>query len=300
MALIAGHQRGQISTGQLLAAGWSRQMIKTAVKHGLLRRIYQGVYTVGHEAHIEFGSETAAVLAVGEDAVLTGLTVLMAHKIVPHDPKRPIDVALITDRRPRQRPGIRLHRYSRLTQRDLRIVKGIPMTTVERALLDAAPELTARQLERAVDEAVALRLTSRTKVRDLMANTDVRKHGQKHLTALADARRPSSSTDSDPAELALLLIRQAGLPEPETEVQMYGFKADFFWSKAGVVLEVDGFRVHGLIRQNFVRDRRKDRTFRAHGLEVVRVATEELEDKPLAIIADLAMIIARRLAERAA
>ncbi|HEY2655979.1 MAG TPA: hypothetical protein VGI55_09335 [Solirubrobacteraceae bacterium] len=52
--------------------------------------------------------------------------------------------------------------------------------------------------------------------------------------------------------------------------------------------------MHGLIRSNFIRDRRKDRVFRDHGLHVVRAAADELEDQPLQIVAHLTRTITER------
>ena len=190
-----------------------------------------------------------------------------------------------------------MHRYADTPP--VRIVKGLPMTTVERALLDAADELSGRELERAVDEALAARLTSRTKLRET-AERAVGRRGRAELLALADARRPGSLTKREAAELALGLIRAAHLPEPETEVTLFGFAADFFFSESGVVLEVDSYAYHGLIRANFNRDRRKDRVYRQHGLEVVRVTADELNTTPLVFISDLAAAIARRREQRGA
>ena len=172
------------------------------------------------------------------------------------------------------------------------------MTSAERALLDAAPLLTPRELERAFDEAIATRATSRTKVLDLLSVTSGRA-GQGTLAGLADPRRSAARTQSPPEERALELIRAAGLPTPETQYPLHGFTADFYWPEAGVVFEVDGFGVHGLIRGNFVRDRRKDRVFRDHGIHVVRAAADELRDQQLQLVAHLTRTITERTLGRA-
>ncbi len=299
LALLANAQRGRVARHQLIAAGWTERMIRTALANGQLSRVHGAVYLVGHQTDVELGREIAALLAVGDDAVLTGVSVLMAHRVIPPDPARSIDVATIGGRQARNRDGITVHRYGALIRGDLRFINGVPMTTVERALLDAAAELTPRQLEHAVDEALARRLTSRTKIRELLDRTAGRA-GQKHLKVLLDARRPSSRTVQEAAELALTLIREAGLPEPATEVSFDEFRADFHWRRAGVVFEVDSYSWHGLVRSNFNRDRRKDRIFRRQGLIVVRASYDNLKDEPLAVIADLAATIAEGLAARQA
>lgn len=292
LALIAGAQRGRISTEQLLLAGYSRRMIRTGVANGLLHRVHHGVYAVGHLAEIELGRETAALLAVGPAAVLVSTTALEVLKLIPPDPRRPIHVALGGGGCPRSRRGITAHTY-RVLPGQIRIRHGLPISTAERALLDAAPLLTPRQLERAFDEAIITRATSRTKVLELLTKTSGRE-GQATLAAIADPDRASSQTKSPPEEVALSLIRAADLPAPETQYPMHGYTADFYWPAAQVVLEVDAFGTHGLVRGNFVRDRQKDRVFRDHGIHVVRAVDTELQDRPLQIVAHLARTIADR------
>ncbi len=176
------------------------------------------------------------------------------------------------------------------------------MTTVERALLDAvaAGDLTAREAERALDEACERHLTSRTKVRELL--TRIRPSHPAHalLTALADRRRPNSRTESALAEQALQLIRTTNLPPPTTEQNLFGFRADNYWPEARVVLEVDSFKYHGLIRANFDRDRRKDRIYAQNDIHVVRWSDNDIRDRPMELLADLGLTLGRRLAERTA
>ena len=58
------------------------------------------------------------------------------------------------------------------------------------------------------------------------------------------------------------------------------------------MLEVDGFRYHSS-KTAFERDHRKDTVFRAAGLDVVRVSSDQVFDESYAVIAMLAMAIAR-------
>lgn len=298
LAQIATAQHGRVSGAQLRLVGFTPSMVRTALANQTLHRLHRGVYAVGHLADIRLGRETAALLAVGPDAVLASLSALELFNLIPNDPSRAVHVALSTARRADSRPGITVHRYSRLLPSQIRFREGLPVTTAERALLDAAPLLTPRQLERAFDEAIISRATSRTKVLELLSVTRGRA-GQATLAAVADPDRRPARTKSPPEEVALQLIRAAGLPTPETQYPMHGFTADFYWPAAGVVLEVDGFGVHGLVRGNFVRDRRKDRVFRDHGLHVVRAAAEELDDQPFQIVAHLTRTITELTIARA-
>ena len=174
LALIAGAQRGRISWAQLAQAGFTRRMIRTAVANGRLHHLRPGVYAVGHRGEPELGRETVSLLAVGPPAVLVGITALELYKAIPADSRHPVHIALGDGRTARSRPGIKVHRYSRLLPSQIRIREGLPVTSAERALLDAAPLLTPRQLERAFDEAIATRATSRTKVLNLLSVTSGR------------------------------------------------------------------------------------------------------------------------------
>ena len=51
-------------------------------------------------------------------------------------------------------------------------------------------------------------------------------------------------TDSELERMMLPLIRRAGLPLPQTGVELNGFKVDFFWPELGLVVETDGLRYH--------------------------------------------------------
>ena len=70
--------------------------------------------------------------------------------------------------------------------------------------------------------------------------------------------------------MALLrLIKDAGLPRPETNVKFGRFEADFVWREQKVIVELDSATYHsgpGV----FQRDREKDLVFRAAGFDPLR------------------------------
>jgi very-short-patch-repair endonuclease len=298
VALIASHQRGRVARCQLLAAGISARMIRTAVKRHGLHRVARGVYAVGHLAEIELAAEVVALLAVGPDATLVGPSALFVHGVLAYPPVE-VHVANCDGTHSSHRPGIRLHRYAAIPRAQLTTRRGLPVTTAERALLDSVALLSPAELERAFWEAIALRATSKTKVRELVAVSPGRE-GCALLRSLADPKRRGGRSESPPEQVALDLIRAAGLPEPVRQAPLHGFKADLYWPEAGVVMEIDGEQFHNQdVRPNFVRDRRKIRTFQEHGLQVVPVAPEELE-RPLPIIRQLTQAIAIRELRRAA
>src|SRR3954468_18857751 len=97
---------------------------------------HRGVYAVGHRRLTRNSRLWAAVLAAGDDAVLSprsaaALPSLRAGNSMRIDvtvPRRP------RPRRPRPRGGITLHTLRALDSRDRDVCDGLPVTTVARTL----------------------------------------------------------------------------------------------------------------------------------------------------------------------
>jgi hypothetical protein len=71
IAMLAAHQHGVVSRGQLRELDCSRHAIDRRVRAGRLHPLHRGVYAVGHPKISREGHWMAAVLACGEDAVLS-------------------------------------------------------------------------------------------------------------------------------------------------------------------------------------------------------------------------------------
>jgi len=71
MARIAFRQHGVISRAQLFALGFGRAFVRDGLRDGRLHRLHAGVYALGHRRLTQQGVWLAAVLACGEDAVLS-------------------------------------------------------------------------------------------------------------------------------------------------------------------------------------------------------------------------------------
>jgi very-short-patch-repair endonuclease len=289
LAAIAGLQRGRVSRRQLLAVGMTKATIETMLRHGRLYRLHRGVYAVGHLAPIELGRETAALLAMAGDAVLSHGTAAAIWNLRPPGPE--IEVTVVGSVA-RKRPGIGVHRTTRLHPSERRLHKDLPLTSPARTLLDLAPHVTARELERALDEGLTRRIVRLSQLSDVLSRANGHA-GAAMLRALVQDRRPTTVTRSPTEEIMLKLIRQAKLPPPEMNVRMHGYEADFFWREQGVVVEVDSYTYH-TSRSAFERDRRKDAVFRSAGLDVLRFSRYQIKAEPYFVIAQVMQALTRR------
>jgi very-short-patch-repair endonuclease len=173
--------------------------------------------------------------------------------------------------------------------------RGIPVSTVPRTLLDLAAVLTRRQVERAIEEAEARRLTDALSLRDLVERYP-RGRGIGVVRAILDAGDLGSTfTRSDLEEAFLAFVRSQALPGPELNADIEiapgrWTEADCVWRASRVVVELDSRRFHGT-RQAFERDRAKDRAFVVAGWTVLRVTWRQLREDADRLAADLRALV---------
>lgn len=290
IAAVAELQRGRISRGQLQAIGISGSTTSRLKAAGRLVRVHAGVYAVRPIVPMPLAPETAALLACGPNGLLSHRSAAALWGLC--DPTDgPVEVTIPLRRRCQQ-PGIRARRSGLLLPRDVRVKDGLPVTSPARTLLDEAAALSARALERELDEALnVLRIVSLAELEDVLARANGRR-GAALLRRLVTGRATERMTQSEAERAFLRLVREAGLPQPETQVNLAGFTVDFLWPEQRVVFEIDGYRFH-TSRSAFDRDRRKDLALKASGYDPNRVSCDQVKHEPLIVIAHVGGALGR-------
>ena len=192
----------------------------------------------------------------------------------------------------RRRSGIGLH-YSKLPPDEVTVVKGIPVTIVARTIFDLAASEGERRIARVMREADVRRLWGQLSILDMLARHPGRRGAsviRRVLTGTGDVRL----TRSELEERFLVFLEEVGLPPPETNVRLQvggvSFEVDCLWRSARVIVELDGYAVHGT-GFAFERDRARDRALTGAGWRVIRVTWRQLRDEPRALAADLRALI---------
>lgn len=162
------------------------------------------------------------------------------------------------------------------------------MTDLVSTLVDLASCLPDWQLERAVNEADRLDLIDPESLRQALDPLP-RRLGLARLRAMLDRH---TRTDSGLERRFLSLARAAGLPPPDTQASVNGFRVDFFWPELGMVVETDGLRYHRTSAQQ-AKDRRRDHVHAAAGLTALRFAEAQIRHEPDRVIATLAAVAGR-------
>ena len=264
MLAIADRQHRNVTREQLLGLGMSAEAIAHRIRRGRLFPKYRGVYSVGTPDQTRYGEWTAAVLACGDEALLSFECAAALFGVRP-DPVGPIEISVPrhVNRSPK---GIVVHRRT-LTSRDRTRRRNIPVTTIATTIIDLATRLDDSELERAISEAVSRRLTTPDHLVSVQ-NVTRNRPGAPRLRALL-TRHSFRLTDSELERLFIPLALSAGLPVPETRTYVNGFKVDFHWPELGLVVETDSLTFH---RDPFQQrnDRLRDQAHTAAGLTQLR------------------------------
>ena len=197
-------------------------------------------------------------------------------------------VELTSSRGRAGRAGIVLHE-GKVHPEERESVSGIPVTSVPRTLLDLAEVVDAQRLERAFEEADRLRLLSI----DALERACGRAHGCRGLGAclrLIETIEAPIVTASPLEERFAVFCRDHRLPPPAFNTTVAGFEVDAQWTKAQVVVELDGFAFHRH-RHAFESDRRRDAALQASGYRVIRLTARRLNAEPDAIAAELRQLL---------
>lgn len=291
IAAIASRQRGRVTRGQLLAAGISKGAIGRMISRGLLDPEHAGVYAVAYRASVPLGRETAALLACGDRACLSHTSAAAVWEIF--EPNHgAVEITIVASKSRRRRPEVEVHHSRDLVARDLCIHNGLPLTSPARTLLDLAGRLDRRSLERVLDEALVVRkIVSAPQVLDILERANGHA-GASALRALMARRCDSSITHSEAERRCLELIREAGLPEPKTQVRIAGYVVDLVWPDHRVVFEIDGYNFH-TSRYAFDRDRRKDAALKAMGYDPNRLSRDQVMFESYVAVAAISAALAR-------
>jgi very-short-patch-repair endonuclease len=265
---VAESQFGVVSAAQLVALGASKHWIRGRVRRRVLRPVFREVYAVGHAVLVPQGRWLAGALAV-PGAILSHRTAAAIWRLeVPEWS----GVELATTREARSRPGLLLHRSRSLGPEDVLTWNGVPVTRLERTLIDLADVLSDEGLMKVMDG------LARVDKPRLEASLD-RAGRRKARTALAPLLDDGPRTRSELERAFLRMARKHQLKPPQCNVWVAGLLVDAFWPEERLVVECDSRRWHAswAARRN---DHARDAKLQRAGLRALRVTWTEVRHRP--------------------
>ncbi len=299
LARIADRQHGVVSRQQILALGFDRSRIERWRKAGRIHRVHAGVYAVGHPRLTRRGRWMAAVLAGGEGAVLSHFSAALLWGIIDRDVA--LVHILIRSGSGHRRPGLAIHRTRELADCDRSVIDGIPVTSLNRTLLDLAAVMAPERLRFAVEGADRLRPPDGLDVASLVARCESARgrRGTKALRRIAlEQRGPIHRTKSRPERTFLRRWMRRGLPEPEVNVSLNGYEVDLLWRAERLIVEIDSYGFHRSWPQ-IQRDRRRDADQKVFGYDTLRYTEDRVIAEEETVVGQVLTML-RRARQRAA
>ncbi|HKA03066.1 MAG TPA: type IV toxin-antitoxin system AbiEi family antitoxin domain-containing protein [Acidimicrobiales bacterium] len=289
LAQVTRGQLGLFTTRQAVTAGFTPRQLDRRVAAGRLDHLGQGVYGLaGHEPSWE-RTVQAAVLAVGDKAVVSHLA---AARLLGFDGFRagPVELTVPRGRRART-PLARVHTTQVLPSTDVVTVGRFNLTSGARTIIDIATRVNERQLTAAIGSAVRDGWTSE----EVLARR-VAQLGGRRGVAILRAALAGPIGHSYLERRFLTLVHDAGLATPRTQVAFRGervMRVDAFWEREGVVVEVMGHRYH-CTAIDLQRDAQRRVELQELGFEMLEFTAADVLERPTYVISRLTRALRRR------
>jgi len=287
---LLARQHGVVSRAQALACGLSSDLIRERLERGRWQPIQRGVYAVHTGPLTWHALAHAALLRVGEGAVLENLSAAYADGLAD-DPGQLVRVGVPHGRRVRgDLRGIRPHRTSRLPAA-AHPSRTPARTRIEETVLDLVDTShTGADAIGWLTAACQRRLT--TPDRLLRASNARARERHRPLVAavLADVALGAQS----PLELAHLrtVERAHGLPPGRRQVRVSGVRVswvDVDYPEFGLRVELDGRLGH--VDDGAFRDRRRDNRSVLAGHTTLRYGFADVLGDPCGVAGEQAAVL---------
>ena len=179
---LARQQYGLVSSRQLDLLGLDRNCRQVLLRNAWVTRVRRGVYRLPGATGSWRASAMAAVLAAGDGAALSHFSAAALWDLV--DSAQLEGQLDVTCRRQVRRPGLVAHRVP-LRKGDVTTRLNIPVTRIERTLIDIAPGQPTKYVGQLIDDAVRRKLTTTARLFDAVERH--RRRGAAQLSTIREA-----------------------------------------------------------------------------------------------------------------
>lgn len=290
----AARQHGLITFAQLLALGLSSSAIGRLEQRGRIVRVHRGVYRLIGSPMTWRQDVMAAVLAGGDGSYASHRTAAALHPLFKTR-GRIIEI-LSEHERSLKGVGARSHRTLDLSAVDRWVIDGIPVTAVNRTLIDVGRYWTVGRVWSLLDHAVRDELTT-------YESFEARVHAlaRQGRNGIGTAREVLLRLGLDGTwgfERAMRhALRDAGLPKPIRELRvdigLNRYYIDFAYPEANLGIECDSTQWHTLPSQVAAGLKRAN-DINGSGFLLLSYSSSQLRDEESGVIAE----ISRHLRER--
>lgn len=260
-----------------------------------LELLHPGVARLPGTAKTYTQRVAAAVWACGGNALASHRSAIHLHGFdLPSADEADVDIILPGRSRKLALDGVQIHRPTDRLRLSPHVRQRVRCTNVLRTLVDLGA-VSPSLVHGALGHALATRMV------DLGAvATALGEHGRKGRSGVGALRRAFDdwAIDAKPADSVLeaafaRLVERFGLPSFEFHPIIEGWEVDFRLINTNVLIECDGWATHGLDRDQFERDRRRDDDLVAAGWIVQRFTYRAISATPADTARRIRRVVAR-------
>jgi hypothetical protein len=287
---VFARQHWLVSDADVRSIGGSASAIARRLGSGRWDLADQRVYRLVGPIPTWRTSLLAPILSGGPGAVASHFAAAVLHGLPGYREGTP--ELTIPRGRERRRPHLLVHTSTDLDRCRIVPIDGIPVTDVERTLLDIGRRVGDERLTRSIE---AARRAGQTTWADLISTLVA--HARRGRPGIARLRRVIAKnahrdeiTDSDLELMVLALLVEHGLPQPVLHHRVldgdrFVAEVDLAYPAARIAIEVDG-RVH-LESDVRERDLPRQNDLVLSGWIVLRFTWARLRDRPESIVAEV-------------
>ncbi|TML64774.1 MAG: DUF559 domain-containing protein [Actinobacteria bacterium] len=283
-ARLAAGQHGVIGHRQLVVAGATRAFVRHRVEDGRWLALNRRAFVVAGTPSSWRQRLLASVLGAGEGTAVSHRAAA-ALWAIPGFAEGPLELTVPRPRTP-DLAGVTVHRRRVLLPGHVKILDGLPVTSVARTVFDLCGIVHPKRAERALDNCLSRKMVTVPAL--WRVHGDLAEHGRAGTVLLRElllARGKGYVAPASELEARLLdLLEKAGLPAPAREVNVgdsdrWVGRVELVYRDAKVLIEADS-RLHHTSKLDREADLARDNRLVAAGWRVLRITWEMLRDRP--------------------
>lgn len=237
------------------------------------------------------------------DSLLAAVTVL-ERAVISHESaaeihgftRVPLGLAVVSvhSRTTHDFPGVRVARCHDLDDSHVTFAGPVPITNVERTVVDLAAGRSCGHIGAIVDDLVSRKLLNFSAMVEIAGSVARKgKPGTVTMREVIEVRGGEVRPQSELERRARQLLESAGLPAPIPEFPIPwapNRRFDDAYPEHKLAIEWDSRRYHGQL-DAFEADRQRDREAAIHGWRVVRFTWQDLAERPDIVVDSIRQLL---------